>query len=90
MSKTRYRFALRKQKKIKKELGNDLLKRMLDSLNEAFSTYSNIEDHIKPWEGESYSILSIGDSGHTSNMVAFYVIRKRFDVYTLAFKEFIG
>lgn len=86
----KYRFALRKQEKIKKELGDDLLKRMVDSLKKAFSTYSNIDDHIELWEGEPYPILTIDDSGHTSNMVAFYVIKKKFDVYTLAFKEFIG
>lgn len=84
MSKNKHRFALRKQEKIKKELGDDLLKRMVDSLKKAFSTYPNIDDHIEPWEGEPYPILTIDDSGHTSNMVAFYVIRKKFNVYTLS------
>lgn len=84
------RYALRNQQKIKEALGDDLLVRIKQSLKEAFAIYKDIEQHITPVEGEPFPILMVGDSGNTSNMVAFYVIKRKWDVYTLAFKEFIG
>lgn len=87
------RWALRNQDKIKEHFepdGDEMLERLKKSLRNAFSTYENIEECIKDWENEPYPVLCIEDAGHTFNMVAFYVIRKQYDVYTLAFKEFIG
>lgn len=37
-----------------------------------------------------YPVLSINDAGHSFNLIAFYVLKKQYDVYKLAFKEFIG
>lgn len=87
------RWALRNQDKIKKHFepdGDEILDRLKNSLKEAFLTYENIEEFIEYWENEPYPVLCIGDAGNTSNSVAFYVIKKQYDVYTLAFKEFIG
>lgn len=84
------RWALRKQDKIKEALGNALLERIKKSLVNAFATYKDIESHIEIVEGEPYRLLFVGDVCNTSNQVVFYVVHKQYDVYTLAFKEFIG
>lgn len=82
------RYALRNQTKIKESLGDDLLLRILESLKQAFILWGdNITEIV---EGQPYPILTIGDAGHTCNLVAFYVISKKYDVYKLAFKEFVG
>lgn len=86
------RFALRNQEKIKKHFepnGEEILNRIKESLNNAFSS-NNIEKYISIWENEPYPILCIDDAGHSFNQIAFYVIKKQYDIYHLAFKEFIG
>lgn len=85
------RFALRKQKKISEKLGKDLLDRILLSLQKAFDHYGDrIDDQIEEVEGYPYPILTINDAGHSFNLISFFVIRKQYDVYTVAFREFIG
>lgn len=87
------RWALRKQDKIKAHFepnGDEMLERIKKSLADAFATYIDIERHIETVDGEPYPVLSVGDAGNTSNLVVFYVVRKQYDVYTLAFKEFVG
>lgn len=87
------RFALRNQEKIKAHFepnGDEILNRIKESLKNAFSSYDDIEKYIDDLENEPYPILCIEDVGHSFNMIAFYVIKKKYDVYNLAFKEFIG
>ena len=87
------RYTLRNQDKIKSHFGEDgdiLLKRILDSLDSFFKSKYNIDDFIFNEQSQPYPILSIADAHHTSNIVSFYIIRNAYDVYHLAFKEFIG
>ncbi len=85
------RYALRNQAKIKSALGEDLLQRILESLKQGFELWGDdIDKQIESVDGHPFPLLTLEDAGHSSNVVAFYVIKKQFDVYTLAFKEFIG
>lgn len=81
------RFSLRKQRKIASVYGDKFLKRLINSLNEAFKT---TPPEIKEIEGEPYPVIEINDEGHTCGMIIFYVVRRTFDVYNLAFKEVIN
>ncbi len=81
------RFTLRNEHKIKEAHGDIMLKRITDSLKSYFDL-GNIEPHS--CSSDEYKTILINDVGHTSNMIAFYVLRIQFDVYNLAFKEFIG
>lgn len=87
------RWSLRNIDKIKKYFephGEEILNRLEQSLNEAFLRYKNIDACIDNVENEPYPVLFIDDAGHSFNMVSFYVVSKQYDVYNLAFKEFIG
>lgn len=87
------RWSLRNKDKIKKHFepnGDEILNRLEKSLNEAFLRYKNIDVYIDNIENEPYPVLCIDDAEHSFNMIAFYVISKKYDVYNLAFKEFIG
>ena len=85
------RYALRNKAKIKSALGEDLLLRILESLKQGFELWGDdIDKQIESVDGHPFPPLTLEDAGHSSNVVAFYVIKKQFDVYTLAFKEFIG
>ena len=85
------RYALRNQEKIKSALGEDLLLRILDSLKQGFELWGdNIDKQIESVEGHPYPLLTLDDAQHSSNVIAFYVVKKQYNVYTLAFKEFIG
>lgn len=85
------RYALRNKAKIKSVLGEDLLQRILESLKQGFELWGDdIDKQIESVDGHPFPLLTLEDAGHSSNVVAFYVIKKQFDVYTLAFKEFIG
>lgn len=86
------RFVLRNQSKIKayyEPNGEEILNRIKESLNNAFAS-NNIEKYISNWDNEPYPVLCIDDAGHSFNQIAFYVIKKQYDIYYLAFKEFIG
>lgn len=86
------RWSLRNQKKIKSYFephGEEILQRIIKSLDMAFLS-NNIDNFISNWENEPYPVLCIDDAGHSFNMIAFYVLKKQYDVYNLAFKEFIG
>lgn len=85
------RYALRNQDKIRNALGEDLLLRILESLKQGFELWDdNIDKQIESIEGHPYPILTLNDAQHSSNVIAFYVVKKQYNVYTLAFKEFIG
>lgn len=80
------RCALRNQKKIEAAYPG-MIKRILDSLKSHFEKNETIEIFDS---GEEFPLILISDVGHTVNIIAFYVLEIKFDVYRLAFKEFIG
>lgn len=82
------RYALRNQDKIAKAFGDDVLKRIIDSLDDYFKTAKKIESF--QIGNELYETMMINDIGHTVNVIAFYIVEVKFDVLRLAFKEFIG
>lgn len=87
------RWALRNQDKIKtyfEPFGDDVLTRIKESLNKEFAENKDVEKHIEKVDGHPYPILTINDTGHTFGIIMFYVIKKSYDVYLLAFKEFVS
>lgn len=62
-----------------------MLQRITQSLDAAFKK-GDIE--IEP--GEPYPLLVVNDVGHTFGIIIFYVVGRMYDVYKLAFKEFIN
>jgi len=80
------RYALRNQKKIEAAYPG-MIQRILDSLKSYFEKNESIELFDS---GEEFPLIFISDVGHTVNVIAFYVLEIKFDVYRLAFKEFIG
>lgn len=86
------RWALRNQDRIKAHFepyGDEILERIKESLEQAFKS-DDIEKHIDKAENEPYPILDVNDVGHSFGTILFYVIKKTYDVYLLAFKEFIS
>lgn len=81
------RYALRNQKKIKEVLGEDILNRIIKSLNEGLK--KDLYTMEKPLE-ETHMMLTVPDADHTTNVIVFYIINRKYDVYHLAFKEFVG
>ena len=81
------RFSLRNQDKIAKHYDRKYVERMLNSLKIYFEA-GNIEKI--QIEGDRFPVIFVNDSGHTVNDFVFYVIRKTYDVYNLAFKEVIS
>lgn len=80
------RYTLRNQKKIIKAYDDKLLHRIITSLEVAVSEEKfEIHKECKP-----YPILDINDVGNTCGLILFHVINKKFDVLTLAFKEFVN
>lgn len=85
------RYALRNKNKISSKLGEAILNRLIKSLDIYFKEHGeDIQNSIKTSNSEPYPILIIDDAEHTCNVIAFYIVRKMYDVHTLAFKEFIG
>ena len=84
------RYALRNQHKIAKAYSNQVLKRIIRSLDLYFGKKTNLDNDTKLIEGDKYKTLFIDDIEHSTNIIAFYIIEQKYDVYRLAFKEFIG
>ena len=86
------RYSLRNKQKISDTLSPELLKRIIESLDSFFAAKTVVSDEDCMFiDGDiKFKTLIIDDKGHSSNMIAFYVITITFDVYQLAFKEFIG
>ena len=87
------RYALRNQDKIKAYFepnGDEMLDRIKRSLDAFFkhSTDEDLEVAIEPMPGERYPHISVNDLGDEDRMICFWVVGKRFDVYTLAFERF--
>lgn len=84
------RYALRKQTKISDTLGGDTLTRLKDSLKRYFGTVEDPEKYLDNVPGLPYPILTIPDITNGKISMKFYLIRKQWDVLTLAFKEFVN
>ena len=82
------RYSLRSKDKIAAAFSAAILDRIIKSLDDHFK--SSISIDITKQEGERYPLLIINDSGHTTNMIVFYIVGSKFDVVNLAFKEFMG
>lgn len=82
------RYALRNQHKIKAAYSQATLNRIIKSLDEYFIEGKKIE--IKNIDGDPYPVIWINDIGHTCGLIIFYVTKKIWNVYNLAFKEFIN
>lgn len=83
------KYVLRNQDKIAAEFGDEILQRMIDSLDMYFKINMVLRD-VQEWEGEPYPVFITRDVGHTVNDIAFYVVKLEGYTYRLAFKEFIG
>lgn len=90
----KFRYALRNHDKIKAHFephGKEILDRIILSLDKHFAKtdptfFELIEDDM----GTQYKCLQINDEGHSCAIIEFYVLGIKFNVYRLAFKEFIG
>lgn len=67
-------------------LGETELSRIKRSL---FCFFDNNSEELRVNVSYPYPLLSIYDIDQPSIMIIFYVIGKKYDVYRLAFKEFI-
>lgn len=80
------RFCLRNQSKIEKALGKDFLKWLLLSVKNHFETHKEIKEYDYP--GERYKVVLCENvQPHTDSTFELYIIRKRYDVYNLAYKS---
>lgn len=79
------RYALRNKRKIRKAFSEKKTQNIINSLKRGFP--EGIKDI---YEGKPYSMISVEDLEHTSDIIIFYIIKKTYDVYQLAFKEFVS
>ena len=77
---------LRNQHKIKAVLGDEKLNRIKLSIQ----TFMDSNKELEPQgiEGSKYDVIVINDSSN-KGMISFYIIDSKFNIYTVAFKEFI-
>jgi len=78
---------LRNQHKIKAVLGEEKLKRLKDSISEVMNSDKQIEP--QQIDGSKYDIIMIDDVSGIDSMIVFYIIEAKFNIYKIAFKEFI-
>lgn len=82
------RWTLRNEEKIKSYFGQPTLERIKKSIDLYFKKGGNLEDDERP--GDPYPILGVDDAGHNYGIIVLYVVKKKYDVVTFAFKEFIN
>lgn len=82
------RFALRNKKKIIDAFDETYHNRMVASLKAHFIQNETIEEHKN--DQDKYAITIVSDLENTDGMFIFYVIRKTYDVYLLAYKTFVS
>lgn len=80
------RFALRNKEKIRQHFGFIRLSEICAALSKFMieNTDNSLNEALTHPEGAKYPVLTVNS---TFGMVEFYLIRKRWDVYTFAFKE---
>ena len=84
------RYALRNIEKIRsyfEPYGDEIIDRILKSLEDYFATTTGIEKDIVQ---DVRPVLSINDLGHSFGLIEFYIIKKTYAVYILAFKRFVN
>jgi len=81
------RYTLRNQKKIINAVGEKAFNNIRKSL---IVEFKKTEQDIKRIGNNKYDTLMINDENHTCGLISFFVISKKYDVYKLAFKEFIN
>ena len=82
------RYALRNQQKISSVLGADFLKKLLKSADWHF-TNCEIKEIRKSPDIDPYDIIEIKNRFGETTFI-FYIVSKKFDVYTLAFYKEIA
>ena len=82
------RYALRNKSRIVHHFqpgGEQILERILKSLDAHFQRNPVIEIE----DADPYPVLRISEEGNTNITITFFLLGITFDVYRLAFKEFI-
>ena len=80
------RFSLRNQKRISASFGEKHLKLILRSLQDYFSSDTNIQELV--YDGVNLKVIQVVVDLDVT--LEFYVIRKTYDVFNLAYKGAIG
>lgn len=78
---------LRNQHKIRAVLGDEKLEIIKGSIEVVMDSDKDIEP--QKIDGSKYDIIMIDDSSGINSMIVFYIIKVDFNIYTIAFKEFI-
>jgi len=90
------RYALRNQRKIKEKLGQKKLDIIIKSLDVWFDNESNetIDFLISENTEKPYKCFAVNNQEFKNmekvGVIVFYVITKTYDVYKLAYKEFVN
>lgn len=83
------RFSLRNKVKIEKAFDPSFYTLLMDSLKEHFLNHSEIEEHS--YDNEEFKVIHVNSvQPNSDSTFEFYVIRKTFDVFNLAYKSVIG
>ena len=83
------RYALRNQQRIIDAKGSALFGRIINSLDMHFID-NEIITICPSSTHDTYQQILINDIEHDFNTISFYVIAINYDVYNLAFNEYIG
>jgi len=83
------RFALRNQRKIEGAFCREYLNLLLRSLKAHFDSHDEIEELT--YENEKHKVIHVENVQlNTDGLFEFYMIRKTYDVYLLAYKSAIS
>jgi len=83
------RFALRNQRKIEGAFCREYLNLLIRSLKAHFACHDEIEELT--YHNEKYKVIHVENvQPNTDSLFEFYVIRKTYDVYLLAYKGAAG
>lgn len=76
------RFALRKQKVIKEKLGEQVLTELLESLKKHFKENATIDE----LQTGTLPMIKVKSIKNNANIISFFVTKKKWDVFHLAYK----
>lgn len=83
------RYTIRNQVKLTEAFGVEYLRRMFKSLDEYFKKNEDIVDPIKH-DGDPYPFILVDDVTHSEAIFEFWVVKKVYDSYLLAYKSIIS